>query len=60
MALRRQQTVPAGWATDAKGQVCTDPAKILDEGGLMPLGGAENTSKCATNRKLSPVIVKNS
>lgn len=37
-ALRDGQPIPATWATDAKGNPTTDPAKALD-GFLQPMGG---------------------
>lgn len=43
MAERKDQAVPEGWGTDASGSACTDPSRILDEGGLMPVGGKEIT-----------------
>ena len=45
VARRKEQSVPEGWGTDEHGQVCTDPGKILDVGGLSPLGGPESTSE---------------
>lgn len=36
---RRGEEVPYGWGADADGHPTTDPDKIMDGGGLMPLGG---------------------
>jgi len=36
---RRGEQVPHGWGADADGQPTTDPDRILEGGGLMPLGG---------------------
>ena len=49
VAHRKGESVPPGWGTDSVGKVCTDPGEILDTGGLLPLGGAENTSKWCTS-----------
>ncbi|PVD29460.1 hypothetical protein C0Q70_08711 [Pomacea canaliculata] len=38
-----QQPLPAGWAVDCDGKPTTDPNKMINGGGLMPLGGAEET-----------------
>lgn len=40
---RKEEPIPAGWATDAAGKVTTDAAAALD-GTLLPLGGTELTS----------------
>lgn len=37
--------MPEGWGVNAAGNVSKDPCEILDSGGLLPLGGAEQTSK---------------
>lgn len=40
-AIRRQQSVPAGWLHDAQGRALSDPHSYLDGTGLLPmLGGA--------------------
>jgi len=39
-ALRRGQTIPEGYALDAKGRSTTDPAAALD-GVVLPIGGPE-------------------
>jgi L-2-hydroxycarboxylate dehydrogenase (NAD+) len=42
---RMGKKLPLGWATDEKGQVCSDPVRVLNNirgkagGGLLPLGG---------------------
>uniref|UniRef100_UPI00398F0041 uncharacterized oxidoreductase YjmC-like isoform X2 n=1 Tax=Pristiophorus japonicus TaxID=55135 RepID=UPI00398F0041 len=44
MQHRRGETVPLGWGCDAHGKESTEAAKILQGGGLLPLGGNEATS----------------
>lgn len=40
-AIRRQQTIPAGWLHDAEGREVTDPGAYLNGSGMLPmLGGA--------------------
>jgi LDH2 family malate/lactate/ureidoglycolate dehydrogenase len=41
---RKGAKVPLGWGVDSNGEPTTDPEKIIVGGGLMPLGGAENTA----------------
>ncbi|VDM97074.1 unnamed protein product [Thelazia callipaeda] len=41
IASRKEQTVPDSWGVDMTGHVSNDPKKILNGGGLLPLGGAE-------------------
>mmetsp|Transcript_28735 Transcript_28735/g.66947 ORF Transcript_28735/g.66947 Transcript_28735/m.66947 type:complete len:330 (-) Transcript_28735:115-1104(-) len=41
---RQGQRIPVGWAVDAAGQSCTDPASVMTGGGLTPLGGLEETA----------------
>eukprot|EP01098_Paradermamoeba_levis_P014046 TRINITY_DN6593_c0_g1_i1.p1 TRINITY_DN6593_c0_g1~~TRINITY_DN6593_c0_g1_i1.p1 ORF type:complete len:162 (-),score=55.91 TRINITY_DN6593_c0_g1_i1:150-635(-) len=36
--------VPMGWGCDKNGLPTTNPSAILDHGGLLPLGGAEETA----------------
>lgn len=36
---RRGEEVPFGWGADADGHPTTDPDRIMEGGGLMPLGG---------------------
>ncbi|XP_070827848.1 uncharacterized oxidoreductase YjmC-like [Chaetodon trifascialis] len=40
---RRGDPIPEGWGCDAKGQLTPDPKKVLDGGGLVPIGGSEAT-----------------
>lgn len=40
---RKGTDVPLGWGLDGQGEASTDPAKIIDGGGLCPLGGLETT-----------------
>lgn len=39
MALRKGESIPAGWAFDSEGNVTTDPQKALEAGLYMPIGG---------------------
>ncbi len=39
IALRKQQTIPDGWAIDAKGAATNDPRSMIEAGALQPLGG---------------------
>uniref|UniRef100_A0A915PDW4 Malate dehydrogenase n=1 Tax=Setaria digitata TaxID=48799 RepID=A0A915PDW4_9BILA len=41
LAARKEQVIPDTWGVAADGHVSKDPKKILDGGGLLPLGGAE-------------------
>lgn len=44
LATRKGKTeVPPGWGADQHGTPTTDAKKILNDGGLLPLGGAEET-----------------
>ncbi|XP_055344795.1 uncharacterized oxidoreductase YjmC-like [Paramacrobiotus metropolitanus] len=43
IAMRKEQPVPSSWGLDKDGHESTDPEKIFHGGGLLPLGGAENT-----------------
>ncbi|XP_017571221.1 uncharacterized oxidoreductase YjmC-like [Pygocentrus nattereri] len=36
-------SIPEGWGCDAEGRFSTDPKAVLSGGGLVPLGGSENT-----------------
>lgn len=38
---RKGLNLPVGWGVDGTGAPCTDPARVLDDGGLAPLGGDE-------------------
>ena len=41
---RRGQGMPLGWGTDEHGHATEDPARMLEGGGLTPLGGMETTA----------------
>ncbi|XP_071108497.1 uncharacterized oxidoreductase YjmC-like [Haliotis cracherodii] len=41
---RKGIEAPIGWGTDRDGKPCSNPAEIVDNGGLMPLGGPEECS----------------
>lgn len=43
LAKRKCIDVPNSWGADKTGNVSTDPSKILDGGGLLPLGGTEES-----------------
>jgi LDH2 family malate/lactate/ureidoglycolate dehydrogenase len=43
IASRKGERIPKGWAVDAEGHETTDPSAGV-AGGVMPLGGAEETS----------------
>ena len=43
MAARKETDIPQGWGVDDKGDATTDPYRVVDGGGLCPLGGAEMT-----------------
>lgn len=40
---RRGDSIPEGWGCDAEGKLNTDPKKVLNGGGLVPIGGSEAT-----------------
>ncbi|KAM9854424.1 putative oxidoreductase YjmC [Aulostomus maculatus] len=40
---RRGDTIPEGWGCDAKGKLTEDPKRVLNGGGLVPIGGSEAT-----------------
>lgn len=40
---RSDLTIPEGWGCDDKGNLTTDPKKVLNGGGLVPIGGSEAT-----------------
>ncbi|MEM9666669.1 MAG: Ldh family oxidoreductase [Bacteroidota bacterium] len=44
MARRLGQSIPHGWGIDAEGQSTTDPAAVVEGGGLVPLGGERERS----------------
>lgn len=35
------EEVPSGWGVDGEGSLTTDPSTIINEGGLLPLGGTD-------------------
>jgi len=43
MNARREAEIPLGWGVDGNGDATTDPQKVMDGGGLCPLGGVEMT-----------------
>ncbi|XP_013396084.1 uncharacterized protein LOC106163118 [Lingula anatina] len=44
IAERRGHKIPDGWGVDKEGKVTNDPTAVIKPGGLLPLGGAEETS----------------
>ena len=42
---RRGDTIPEGWGCDPQGKLTTDPKRVLDGGGLVPIGGSEATGQ---------------
>lgn len=42
---RRGDPIPEGWGCDADGKLNTDPKKVLNGGGLVPIGGSEATGQ---------------
>ncbi|KAJ8249086.1 hypothetical protein GJAV_G00231030 [Gymnothorax javanicus] len=40
---RRGDGIPEGWGCDCQGKLSTDPGKVLSGGGLVPIGGSEDT-----------------
>ncbi|XP_062277392.1 uncharacterized oxidoreductase YjmC-like, partial [Scomber scombrus] len=40
---RRGDSIPEGWGCDAQGKLSTDPKRVLQGGGLVPIGGSEAT-----------------
>lgn len=40
---RRGDQIPIGWGLDNDGKMTPDPAKVLEGGGLVPIGGSEAT-----------------
>ncbi|XP_019912127.1 uncharacterized oxidoreductase YjmC isoform X2 [Esox lucius] len=40
---RRGDIIPEGWGCDSQGRLSTDPRKVLNGGGLVPIGGCEAT-----------------
>lgn len=45
IANRKETSVPNSWGVAAGGKVTTDTSKILHGGGLLPLGGSEESGK---------------
>lgn len=43
-ALRRGESIPGDWALDAEGNRTTDPAKALDGGVMLPIGGPKGSA----------------
>ena len=41
--------IPKGWGLDKDGKETTTPGEVLDGGGLMPLGGSEESSGYKVN-----------
>lgn len=37
----KKEPIPSGWGADSTGKETHDPKKVLDDGGLLPLGGSE-------------------
>lgn len=42
---RRGDSIPEGWGCDAQGKLTPDPKKVLNGGGLVPIGGCEATGQ---------------
>lgn len=40
---RKDMDIPEGWGVDGEGKVTTNPKDVLADGGLLPLGGVEET-----------------
>uniref|UniRef100_A0A3Q1G7L5 Uncharacterized oxidoreductase YjmC-like n=1 Tax=Acanthochromis polyacanthus TaxID=80966 RepID=A0A3Q1G7L5_9TELE len=40
---RRKDPIPEGWGCDPQGKLTTDPKKVVNGGGLVPIGGNEET-----------------
>ncbi|XP_035012795.1 uncharacterized protein LOC118109629 isoform X2 [Hippoglossus stenolepis] len=49
---RHGDTIPEGWGCDAQGKLTTDPKRVLDGGGLVPIGGSEATGTIACGKVL--------
>jgi LDH2 family malate/lactate/ureidoglycolate dehydrogenase len=43
IALRNGAPIPVGWAVDRDGRDATEPARMIDGGALLPLGGGRET-----------------
>lgn len=60
---RRGDGIPEGWGCDAAGKLSTDPKRVLQGGGLVPIGGSEATGQSAdqwhpaqTGRDVKPSV----
>lgn len=49
---RRGDPIPEGWGSDDKGELTTDPTKVLNGGGLVPIGGSEETGEVSSGEKV--------
>lgn len=49
---RRGDSIPEGWGCDAQGKLSTDPKKVLNGGGLVPIGGSEATGQSRADPRL--------
>lgn len=49
---RRGDSIPEGWGCDAQGKLSTDPKKVLNGGGLVPIGGSEATGQSRADTRL--------
>lgn len=52
---RRGDTIPEGWGCDERGQLTPDPKKVLNGGGLVPIGGSEATGEISSVKKVPSV-----
>ena len=43
VAKRKAEAIPTGWGCDSGGLETLDPSSVLQGGGLLPLGGAEQS-----------------
>ena len=41
LSMRKNQSIPEVWGVDKTGKPSTDPKKVYEEGGLLPLGGTK-------------------
>lgn len=42
---RRGDPIPEGWGCDSEGVLTPDPQRVLQGGGLVPIGGSEATGQ---------------
>lgn len=42
---RRGDSIPEGWGCDEQGKLTMNPKKVLNGGGLVPIGGSEATGQ---------------